>query len=62
MSAARFSIAEAEERLGPAAAEEAKRSAAEAPRFRPEQIEHLRALFASAVVLGQTPPPAAKAA
>ena len=46
MTGRRFSIAEAEERLGPAAAAEAARSAAEAPRWSPEQIEFLRALFA----------------
>jgi hypothetical protein len=43
-----FSIEEAERRLGRAAAEKARRIAAEAPPFRPEQIAFLRALFASA--------------
>lgn len=45
--AAEFSIEEAERFLGPTAAAKARHSAATAPRFRPEQIEHLRALFAS---------------
>lgn len=44
-----FSFDEAERRIGPAAVEEARRSAAEAPELRPEQIEHLRLLFASAI-------------
>jgi len=60
MTGRRFSIAEAEERLGPAAAAEAARSAAEAPRWSPEQIEFLRALFASARALSA--PSAAEAA
>ena len=58
MSGRRFSIEAAEQRLGPAAAEEARRSAAQAPRFRPEQVEFLRALFASAVALGRSLPAA----
>ncbi|MFC8424009.1 hypothetical protein ACFUN7_24545 [Streptomyces sp. NPDC057236] len=58
MSGRRFSVEEAEQRLGPAAAEEARRSASEAPRFRPEQVEFLRSLFASAVVLGRSLPTA----
>ncbi|WP_460071140.1 hypothetical protein [Streptomyces sp. YKOK-I1] len=46
--AGNFSIEAAERRFGPAAAAEARRSAAEAAaRLRPEQIEFLRALFAS---------------
>lgn len=44
-----FSFEEAERRLGPAAIAEARRSAAEAPPLRPEQLEHLRQLFASAL-------------
>lgn len=55
-----FSIEGAEERLGLAAAAEAKRSAEEAPPLRPEQIEHLRILFA--VALTPKPRPAADAA
>ena len=61
MSGPRFSIEEAERRLGPAAAEEARRSAAEAPKFTAEQIEFLRALFATAVA-PRKPAPAADAA
>ncbi|KOG21757.1 hypothetical protein [Streptomyces viridochromogenes] len=56
-----FSFEEAERRLGPAAVAEARRSAAEAPELRPEQLEHLRQLFASA--MGPVKPqPAANAA
>ncbi|MER5750692.1 hypothetical protein [Streptomyces sp. NPDC002088] len=53
-----FSIEEAERRLGPAAAERARQIAAAAPEFRPEQIEHLRALFASAAFARPTVPAA----
>jgi hypothetical protein len=56
VSGRHFSVEAAEQRLGPAAAAEARRSASEAPRFRPEQVEFLRALFASAVVLGRSRP------
>jgi hypothetical protein len=56
-----FSFEEAERILGPAAVAEARRSAAEAPPLRPEQLEHLRLLFASAI--GPAPrKPAADAA
>lgn len=41
----------AERLLGPAAMAKARRSAAEAPPLRPEQLEHLRMLFASALAL-----------
>ena len=61
MSAPPFSIEQAERRLGPAAAEEARRSAREAPRFSSEQIEFWRVLFESASALN-APAPAAKAA
>ncbi|GGQ38284.1 hypothetical protein ACFFKE_32160 [Streptomyces mutabilis] len=62
MSAPRFSIEQAERRLGPAAAEEARRSAREAPRFTPEQIERLRVLFESATALSVPEQPTAQAA
>ncbi|MGW1463890.1 hypothetical protein ACWCPT_05980 [Streptomyces sp. NPDC002308] len=48
MSAAPFSRAAAERRLGPAAVAAVRRIAAEAPALRQEQREQLRALFASA--------------
>jgi hypothetical protein len=56
--AGEFSIEEAERRLGPAAVEKARQSAASAPRWSPEQIEHLRALFASVRVTRPAPPAA----
>lgn len=63
MSAPGFSIEEAERRLGPAATERARQIAREAPPFRPEQIEYLRAIFASAGFAKTKPPaPAADAA
>jgi hypothetical protein len=42
-----FSIAAAEAKFGPEHCEFAKRDAANAPRFTPEQCEKFRALFAT---------------
>ncbi|MFS8199025.1 hypothetical protein ACLVWQ_10060 (plasmid) [Streptomyces sp. CWNU-52B] len=47
-----FNREEIERRLGPAAVAAAKRNAAAAPPFRPEQIAFLRALFASVRIAG----------
>ena len=56
-----FDREEVERRLGPAAVEASRRSAAAAPPLRPEQREFLRALFAS-VSFAEPQAPAADAA
>lgn len=48
MAAPRFSLAEAERRLGPSAVEAARRSVEAAPPIRPEVREQIRAVFVSA--------------
>lgn len=57
-----FNREEAERRLGPAAVAEAKRNAAAAPPFRPEQIAFLKALYGSVRIAEPLAPPAADAA
>jgi hypothetical protein len=59
--ASRFSLAEAERCLGPAAIAAARRSVDAAPPIRPERREQIRAVFASAPV-ARTPILAADAA
>jgi hypothetical protein len=48
MAAPRFSLAEAERRLGPAAIAAARRSVEAAPPVRPEVREQIRSVFMSA--------------
>ncbi len=55
MTGPRFSLAEAELRLGPAAIEAARRSVEAAPPMRPELREQIRAVFASALVAPAAP-------
>jgi hypothetical protein len=59
--APRFSLAEAEQCLGPAVIAAARRSVDAAPPIRPERREQIRAVFASAPA-ARTPIPAADAA
>jgi hypothetical protein len=53
-----FDLGEAERHFGPVIVAESKRDAAAAPRFRPEQIAFLRALFGSVRIAGQQAPAA----
>ncbi|MEU3507605.1 hypothetical protein ABZ733_06715 [Streptomyces longwoodensis] len=55
MSGLRFSLAEAERRLGPAAIAAARRSVESAPPMRTELREQIRAVFASARTTRPTP-------
>lgn len=61
MSSESFSLAEAEAAFSPEDIEHVKRSVKAAPRFSPEQVMALRALFASARA-SQPATPAADAA